>query len=81
MFRLHRVNELTGMSVPRKSAVGQTFLSVRPEEEPEPALSDAHMRNRDDEFATVITVLLLLSEDFIGEVPGQQQTVVGLVGQ
>ena len=35
----------------------------------------------DDELAAVVSVLLLLLQDFVSEVPSQQQAIVGTVGQ
>src|SRR5262245_22958169 len=38
-------------------------------------LNHGHFGNRDDEFASLFAVSLLLIEDFLGKIPGQQQGV------
>ena len=41
----------------------------------------ANVRDRDDELATLVSVLLLLSEDFFREIPRQEQAIVRTIGE
>ena len=42
-------------------------------------LSDSHFWDWNDELAATFSVLLLLFENLVGEIPGEQQTVVRLI--
>src|SRR5437870_8697567 len=39
--------------------------------------NDSNLRNGDNEFAAFFAIGLLLIEDFVGEIPSQQQRVIG----
>src|SRR5687768_11150797 len=39
--------------------------------------NDARLRYRDDELASALPVLLLLGHDLFGEIPGQDEQIVG----
>lgn len=41
-----------------------------------PSPNDPRLRNRDDEAPTALSVLRLLRQDFVSEVPGQQKGVI-----
>ena len=57
-------------------------LSRKVQQRRTPKLRHPRVRDRDDKFAALFAILLLLlRQNLVGEVPSQQQAVIGAVGQ
>src|SRR5258708_5996867 len=67
----------TGIASP--VSAGLDFVSVLSIPLSTSSLYDRRPGDRNDEFAAALAVLRLLSQDLVGEIPGEQQCVVRLV--